>query len=83
MKKILFTLCFCLLAFNANAQIRCHEDSLGYRNCSGTNSDGEYVNIRSHNQITFTFSFVKASKKPHKSEAILFFSYFAIFVKYG
>lgn len=30
MKKILFTLCFCLLAFNANAQIRCHEDSLGY-----------------------------------------------------
>lgn len=48
MKKILFALCFCLLAFNANAQIRCHEDSLGYRNCSGTNSDGEYVNIRSH-----------------------------------
>lgn len=48
----------------------------------------EFIEIKlrpygADNQITFTFSFVKASKKPHKSEAILFFPYFAIFVKYG
>lgn len=47
MKKILFTLCFSLLAFQAQAQIHCSEDMFGNRTCYGTNSDGEYVNTRS------------------------------------
>lgn len=47
MKNILFTLCFCLLAIQAQATVRCSEDSFGNRNCYGTNSDGEYVHTRS------------------------------------
>lgn len=48
MKKILLSLSFCLIAFQANAGVTCYEDSFGYRHCSGVNSAGETVDIRSH-----------------------------------
>ena len=47
MKKIFFILFCCIIASQAHAYVNCYEDGYGNRNCYGTNSDGDFVNIRS------------------------------------
>ncbi len=65
MKKILFVLCFSFIAIQAQAQITCYDDGMGYRNCTGTDSYGEYVNINSYtDSLGYTETYGEVGNEP-------------------